>query len=109
MANGDLELALDQGRFSVVARDGITLISQDTVRVLSAKLKLNVVEMVAALERTSIAGRYLENLRAALTGGQPSYAWSHYYYLADHPDVSRTRAVVVAMIIMTARVRYILE
>ena len=44
------------------------------------------------------AGRYLENLRAALKGEQPSYAWEHYYYLADRQDVSRTRAVVVAMV-----------
>ncbi len=44
------------------------------------------------------AGRYLENLNAALTGEEPSYAWKHYYYLADQADVSRTRAVVVAMV-----------
>ncbi len=44
------------------------------------------------------AGRYLANLRAALTGAEPSYAWKQYYYLADQGDVSRTRAVVVAMV-----------
>ena len=44
------------------------------------------------------AGRYLANLQEALVGGTPSYAWEHYYYLADRSDVSRTRAVVVAMI-----------
>ena len=44
------------------------------------------------------AGRYLSNLRAALNGRDPSYAWKQYYYLADQPDVSRTRAVVVAMV-----------
>ena len=44
------------------------------------------------------AGRYLINLKAALTGGEPSYAWEQYYYLADNADVSRTRAVVVAMV-----------
>ena len=44
------------------------------------------------------AGRYLANLRAALTGGEPSYAWAQYYYLAGRDDVSRTRAVVVAMV-----------
>lgn len=44
------------------------------------------------------AGRYFENLEAALTGEEPSYGWAHYYYLADHPDVSRARAVVVAMV-----------
>ena len=45
------------------------------------------------------AGRYLANLKAALTGGNPSYGWEHYYYLADRDDVSRTRAVVVAMVV----------
>jgi len=44
------------------------------------------------------AGRYLANLRAVLSGQEPSYAWRHYYYLADRSDVSRTRAVVVAMV-----------
>ena len=44
------------------------------------------------------ASRYLANLDAALRGQEPSYAWSQYYYLADHQDVSRTRAVVVAMV-----------
>ena len=44
------------------------------------------------------AGRYLANLREALYGRDSSYAWKQYYYLADRPDVSRTRAVVVAMV-----------
>ena len=44
------------------------------------------------------ASRYLFNLRMMLIGESPSYAWAHYYYLADQPDVSRTRAVVVAMV-----------
>ena len=44
------------------------------------------------------ASRYLANLELALTGEQPSYAWAQYYYLADHPDASRVRAVVVAMV-----------
>lgn len=44
------------------------------------------------------AGRYLLNLRLALTGEAPSWAWAHYYMLADKPDVSRTRAVLVAMV-----------
>ena len=44
------------------------------------------------------ASRYMANLRAALSGEEPSYAWYQYYYLADHPEVSRTRAVVVAMV-----------
>ena len=44
------------------------------------------------------AGRYLANLREAMIGGKPSYAWRHYYYLAGRDDVSRTRAVVIAMV-----------
>ncbi len=44
------------------------------------------------------ASRYLANLELALLGEQPSYAWAQYYYLADHQDVSRVRAVVVAMV-----------
>lgn len=44
------------------------------------------------------AGRYFDNLAAALTGGEPSYAWAHHYALADDPEVSRARAVVVAMV-----------
>jgi len=44
------------------------------------------------------ASRYLANLEQALLGGEPSYAWGHYYYLADNADVSRTRAVVIAMV-----------
>ena len=43
------------------------------------------------------AGRYLDNLGEALVGGEPSWAWAHYYDLADRDDVSRTRAVVVGM------------
>ena len=42
--------------------------------------------------------RYLYNLEKALTGEDPSFAWRHYYHLADRDDVSRTRAVVVAMV-----------
>lgn len=42
--------------------------------------------------------RYLAALEAALTGEEPAYAWRQYYYLADREDVSRTRAVVVAMV-----------
>jgi hypothetical protein len=44
------------------------------------------------------ASRYFANLEAALTNGELSYGWEHYYYLADNPDVSRTRAVLVAMV-----------
>ena len=44
------------------------------------------------------ASRYLYNLRMVLTGQEASYAWEHYYYLADNSEVSRTRAVVIAMI-----------
>ncbi len=44
------------------------------------------------------AGRYLAALEAALTDREPSFAWKQYYYLADRDDVSRTRAVVVAMV-----------
>jgi hypothetical protein len=44
------------------------------------------------------AGRYLLNLRNVLSNEEPSYAWGQYYYLADRGDVSRTRAVVVAMV-----------
>lgn len=44
------------------------------------------------------ASRYMENLKLALLGEEPSYAWNQYYYLADHPEVSRTRAVVIAMV-----------
>ena len=44
------------------------------------------------------SGGYFANLQAALTGGQPSYGWEHYYYLADQSDVSRTRAVIIAMV-----------
>ena len=44
------------------------------------------------------ASRYLLNLELALNGEEPSYAWGHYYYLADNADVSRTRSVVVAMV-----------
>ena len=44
------------------------------------------------------ASRYFANLEAALTAGELSYGWEHYYYLADNPDVSRTRAVLVAMV-----------
>jgi len=44
------------------------------------------------------ASRYLANLRAALSGQDTSYAWGQYYYLADRSDVSRTRAVVLAMV-----------
>ena len=44
------------------------------------------------------AGRYMDNLSEALYGGEPSWAWAHYYNLADRSDVSRTRAVLVAMV-----------
>ena len=44
------------------------------------------------------AGRYIENLRLHLLNERPSYAWRQYYYLANNEDVSRTRAVVVAMV-----------
>ena len=44
------------------------------------------------------ASRYMNNLQLALLGEDPSYAWRQYYYLADHEEVSRTRAVVVAMV-----------
>tara|TARA_B100000214_G_scaffold330804_1_gene271439 strand:- start:548 stop:1465 length:918 start_codon:yes stop_codon:yes gene_type:complete len=44
------------------------------------------------------ASRYMENLQLALLGEEPSYAWEQYYYLADHPKASRTRAVVIAMV-----------
>ncbi|MBO85321.1 MAG: hypothetical protein CL927_08175, partial [Deltaproteobacteria bacterium] len=44
------------------------------------------------------ASRYFANLEAALTGGELSYGWGQYYYLADQADVSRTRTVLVAMV-----------
>ncbi len=44
------------------------------------------------------ASRYMQNLNAALSGDEPSYAWGQYYYLADHQKASRTRAVVIAMV-----------
>ena len=40
---------------------------------------------------------YLENLQDVLTEEEPSWAWRQYYLLADNPDVSKTRALVVAM------------
>ena len=40
----------------------------------------------------------MSNLQLALMGSQPSYAWNQYYYLADNPDASRARSVVVAMV-----------
>lgn len=43
------------------------------------------------------AGRYLQNLHAVLTRGEPSWAWGRYYELADRDDVSKTRSVMVAM------------
>ena len=43
------------------------------------------------------AGRYLANLQAALLGEEPSWAWYRYYELADRSDVSKTRAVLMAM------------
>ena len=43
------------------------------------------------------AGRYMENLEAALTRGEPSWAWKRYYQLADREDVSKTRSVLMAM------------
>ena len=44
------------------------------------------------------ASRYLFNLRSVLIEEDPSYAWGQYYYLADNPEVSRTRAVLIAMV-----------
>ena len=44
------------------------------------------------------ASRYMDNLNKALSGDEPSYAWEQYYYLADMPEASRARAVVVAMV-----------
>lgn len=44
------------------------------------------------------ASRYMANLQAALKGEHPSWSWSHYYTLADRHDVSKTRAVIVAMV-----------
>lgn len=56
------------------------------------------------------ASRYLWNLQQALRGEEPSYAWEQYYYLADNSEVSRTRAVVVAMIAhLTLDLPYSLE
>ena len=43
------------------------------------------------------AGRYMANLEAVLTRGEPSWAWQRYYELADRDDVSRTRSVLMAM------------
>ena len=43
------------------------------------------------------AGRYMANLEAALTRGEPSWAWERYYELADRDDVSKTRSVLMAM------------
>jgi hypothetical protein len=44
------------------------------------------------------ASRYMANLQAALKGESPSWSWNHYYTLADRQDVSKTRAVIVAMV-----------
>jgi len=44
------------------------------------------------------ASRYMENLQLALLGEEPSYAWYQYYYLADHPSASKSRAVIIAMV-----------
>ena len=43
------------------------------------------------------AGRYLENLQLALLDDEPSWAWARYYELADRSDVSKTRALLMAM------------
>ena len=43
------------------------------------------------------AGRYLENLQLALLNDEPSWAWARYYELADRSDVSKTRALLMAM------------
>ncbi len=43
------------------------------------------------------AGRFLRALDAWLSGDRPSYAWEHYFTLAEHPDVSRSRTLAVAV------------
>lgn len=43
------------------------------------------------------ARRYMVNLEAVLTRGEPSWAWKRYYELADREDVSRTRSLIMAM------------
>ncbi len=58
---GDVELALDSGRLSLSAREGISLVSQKEIGVVAARAKVNAVTAEAAFQRLSVVGRYLQS------------------------------------------------
>ncbi len=58
--DGDLELQLPAGRFSVAASDGIGFVSQKQVSIVSAEVKVNVVEANVALQKATLVGKYLQ-------------------------------------------------
>ena len=58
--DGDLELALPDGRFSVAARDGVGFVSQKDVSIVSAEVKVNAVEANVALQKATLVGKYLQ-------------------------------------------------
>ena len=57
---GDLELQVPDGRFSVAASDGIGLVSKSQVSVVSAEVKVNAVEANVALQKATLVGKYLQ-------------------------------------------------
>ena len=57
---GDLELQVPDGQFSVAASNGIGLVSKSQVSVVSAEVKVNAVEANVALQKATLVGKYLQ-------------------------------------------------
>jgi len=61
VAEGDLEMNVPRGGFSVTAREGIELVSPKDVSVVAAATKVNSVTADVAVQRLTIVGRYLQS------------------------------------------------
>ena len=57
--DGDLDLSLNQGRFTVTAPEGVGVVSGKDVSVVSGQVQVNAVEGGVVLERLSFFSRYV--------------------------------------------------
>lgn len=57
---GDLELSSADGRVRIAAPEGVDLVSQKRVGVVSAEVKVNAVEAKVATQKATVVGRFLQ-------------------------------------------------
>jgi hypothetical protein len=61
VADGDLDVRLRRGKFTVAANEGVGIVSGEEVNVVSGRFNLNAVDGSVALQRLTYVGRFVQS------------------------------------------------